>query len=502
MSSHISFDHQDPRLIDAARLLAKNLPDGSRAMLVGGFVRDCLLGISSKDADLETYGIDADALESLLKDLFGEKLETVGRSFGIFKIPLGDGYDLDVAIPRRESKTGPGHKGFEVEGDPNLNPKEAAGRRDFTINAISADPDTGEVFDPFGGQIDLDDRILRVVDPTTFVDDPLRIYRGVQFAARFDLHIDPATLELMRFMVAHGDLDELSKERITDEWKKLLLKARKPSVGFYLMRDLGLIRRSNPELHALINTPQEPEWHPEGDVWTHTMMVVDRAAVIIRKHPQGSVRTDFSDENRLQVMMGALCHDLGKPATTAPGEKNGIPRIRSLGHEEAGIIPAGTLFDRLAFAEKTRHAGIMSAKNHLQPGMLWRQLQKGTLTEEQYMNAVRKLIKRIQPMSWRVLLAVSEADHVGRGLKDPERKTFEAGEYFIKTVHEHHLDQEAMQPLLHGRDLTALGIKPGPAMGALLREIERLRDEGKIKTKEKALEYVLRFTETSNPFES
>lgn len=490
MRSRISFDSQEPRLLEAARAVSKHVP---KAMLVGGFVRDCLLGIASKDADLETYGIGAEELETTLKELFDGKVETVGRSFGIFKVFLGDGYDLDVAIPRRESKTGPGHKGFEVEGDPDLDPKEAARRRDFTINAISADPQTGDVFDPFDGVGDLEKKILRVVDGATFVDDPLRVYRGVQFAARFGLRIDPATLELMRLMVARGDLDELSKERVTDEWKKLLLKSSKPSIGLELMRTLGLIRRSYPELHALIDTPQEPEWHPEGDVWIHTMMVVDEAARISR-------REFAKDDERLQVMLGALCHDLGKPGTTAPGEKDGVPRIRSIGHEEAGIAPTEALFDRLAFGEATRHAAIVSAKDHLKPGMLWRQLEKGTLTEETYVNAVRKLVKRSKPTNWRVLLAVSEADHFGRGLPDVEREPHTAGELFTRTVIEHGLDGEGIKPLLHGRDLMTLGFEPGPLMGRLLKEIERLRDEGKIKTKKDALAFVSRFTFTSNPF--
>ncbi len=462
-------------------------------MLVGGFVRDCLLGIASEDADLETYGIGAEDLERVLKDLFGDNVETVGRSFGIYKVFLGDGFDLDVAIPRRESKTGPGHKGFEVEGDPDLDPKEAARRRDFTINAIAADPDTGEIFDPFDGVIDLEKKILRVVDGATFVDDPLRVYRGIQFAARFELSIDPATLELMRLMVGRGDLDELSQERITDEWKKLLLKSPKPSIGIELMRALGLIRRSYPELHALIDTPQEPEWHPEGDVWIHTMMVVDEAARISRR--------EFpSEEERLQVMLGALCHDLGKPSTTAMGEKEGVPRIRSLGHEEAGIAPTEALFDRLAFGEAVRRAAVVAARDHLKPGMLWRQLEQGVITEEAYVNAVRKLVKRIKPTSWRVLLAVSEADHFGRGLPGIEREPHAAGELFARTVIEHRLDGEGIKPLLLGRDLLALGMEPGPLMGRLLREIERLRDEGKMKTKEDALAYVSRFTFTSNPF--
>jgi tRNA nucleotidyltransferase (CCA-adding enzyme) len=489
----ISFDGQDPRLLEAARKVAAKVP---KAMLVGGFVRDCLLHIKSKDADLETYGIGADELEKLLKKLFKDKVETVGRSFGIFKVFLGNGLDLDVAIPRRESKTAPGHKGFEVEGDPELDPKEAARRRDFTINAISANPETGEVYDPFNGMSDIEKHVLRVVDPSTFVDDPLRVYRGIQFTARFDLKVEPATLELMRLMVNRGDMDELSKERVSDELKKLFLKAPRPSVGFELMRTLGLVRRSYPELHALIDTPQEPEWHPEGDVWIHTMMVIDEAAKIVK-------RERFDDSEALQVLVGSLCHDLGKPSTTHMGEKDGVPRIRSLGHEEAGEKPAEQLLDRWAMGDKVKIAAMECAKEHLKPGMLARQFSTGHLTEEQYVNAVRKLIKRIQPLDWRIYLAVSEADARGRAFPGIDIAPYAPGILFKQTVAEHHLDEAGLKPLLFGRDLLPFGLKPGPQLGKLLEEIEHLRDENKITTREAAFEYVRsKLKRLPNPFQT
>lgn len=487
----VLFEGQNPRLLEAARLVAAKVP---KAMLVGGFVRDCFLNIKSKDADLETYGVTAEKLEKILNTLFKGKVETVGRSFGIFKVFLGDGLDLDVAIPRTESKTGPGHKGFDVVGDPDLDPTEAARRRDFTINAMAADPNTGDLFDPFHGREDLEKHFLKVVDASTFVDDPLRVYRGIQFAARFDLNIDRATLELMRLMVGRGDLDELSIERVTDELKKLFLKSPRPSVGFELMRTLGLIRRSYPELHALIDTPQEPEWHPEGDVWIHSMMVMDQAVNIAK-------RERFDDEQSLQVIVGALCHDLGKPSTTHMGEKDGIPRIRSLGHEEAGEKPAEILLDRFAFGEKVKLAAMMCAKEHLKPGMLARQFSTGALTEEQYVNAVRKLIKRIQPLDWRVYLAVSEADARGRGIPGIDIAPYAPGLLFRQTVEEHHLDEDGLKPLIFGRDLLPFGLKPGPELGKLIAEIERLRDENKITTREAAFEYVHKtLKRLPNPF--
>src|SRR5262245_18395797 len=200
--------------------LARQVRDlGGRALIVGGWVRDRLLGHESKDIDLEVFGLPVDRLRSLLEQ--AGRVEAVGESFQVFKIA-----DLDVALPRRESKIGRGHRGFTVAGDPEMTVEEAARRRDFTINAISGDPLGPEdaYVDPFGGRGDLEARVLRVVDPATFGDDSLRVLRGVQFAARFDLTMDEGTRALCRAV----PLDDLPAERIWGEIEKLL-RALRPS---------------------------------------------------------------------------------------------------------------------------------------------------------------------------------------------------------------------------------------------------------------------------------
>ena len=255
-------------------------PTEPRALLVGGSVRDLMWGEPPKDVDVEVFGLAPDKLEALVRQLFS-RVDVVGASFGILKVFLDEGHELDVGLPRKESKTGKGHRGFVIESDPALTLREAARRRDFTINAIALDPLTGALHDPFDGATDLERKVLRVVDEKTFSEDPLRVYRGVQLAARLQFSIDGRTLSLMKTMVHHGALDELTKERVTDEWKKLLVKAEKPSIGLKLMLELGMIERYYPELAALMNTPQEPEWHPEGDVWIHTNMVIDQAAKLL-----------------------------------------------------------------------------------------------------------------------------------------------------------------------------------------------------------------------------
>jgi tRNA nucleotidyltransferase (CCA-adding enzyme) len=270
---------------------------GGRGLIVGGWVRDRLAGLPSKDIDLEVFGIDPARLKEIL-GAFGS-VNAVGESFTVYKVA-----GLDVSLPRRESKTGRGHRGFTVSGEPDLPLKEAARRRDFTINAISWDPLTEEYLDPFDGRGDLERRILRAVDAATFGDDSLRVLRALQFAARFEFTLDEETAALCRRI----PLDDLPAERIWGEIEKLLLRARRPSIGFALALELGVIERLFPELDVLVGCPQEPEWHPEGDVWVHTLLVVDEARKQIDdlEHPQ-----------QVAVMLGALCHDLGKPATTA-----------------------------------------------------------------------------------------------------------------------------------------------------------------------------------------
>lgn len=476
---------QESRLLEAARMVAAQVP---RACLVGGFVRDALLGLHPKDADIEVYGMPPESLESLLERLFPNRVNAVGRAFGILKIHLGEGFELDVSIPRRESKTGKGHAGFLVESDPHMTLEEAARRRDFTVNAIAADVATGEIHDPYGGVTDLENGVLRIVDPERFQDDPLRVYRAVQLAARFTFRVEEKTYDLMREMVARGDLQELSRERVTDEMKKLLLLAERPSLGFELARRLGMIEAEYPELQALIGTEQEKEWHPEGDVWAHTLMVVDEVAQIIRQPERG-----FSEEEKLQVIVGSLCHDLGKPATTKRLEG----RIRSRGHEEAGEAPARSLCGRWTFSDAIVAAAVVIAREHLKPGMLYLLAEKDRLTGDQYRNAVRKIARRILPVSWRVLAAAAEADWRGRGLPEIARASYVHGEAFARAARELEAASE-LKPLLQGRDLMALGVAPGPRMGELIRAVEELRDRGELKTREEALEFVRKKISTSS----
>ncbi|OUR69497.1 polynucleotide adenylyltransferase, partial [Arcobacter sp. 31_11_sub10_T18] len=295
---------------------------GLKPVLVGGCIRDFYLDITCKDYDIEVYGID----DLVDLELNLEKFGTVvlaGKSFGVLKLSC-EGYEFDFALPRTEIKTGSGHQGFEVQTNGQLDFKEAARRRDFTINAMGYDYTSKTLLDPYNGKEDIKRKVLRHIDDTTFVEDPLRVYRAVQFAARFEFSLDKRTFILCQGIVSKKQLEELAKERVFEEIKKLLLKAKQPSLGFILIKDLGILKYF-PQLEVLIGCEQEKEYHPEGDVWIHTLMCLDEMA-----------KLRSTDEYRnLYLMLAVLCHDLGKPVTSAV--VNG--KITSYNHEKEGLEP-------------------------------------------------------------------------------------------------------------------------------------------------------------------
>jgi tRNA nucleotidyltransferase (CCA-adding enzyme) len=439
---------------------------GGRALLVGGSVRDEVLGISSKDFDLEVYKVKPDDLEKLVHQ-FG-KVDSVGKAFGILKITDGK-MDIDVSIPRRDSKVHEGHKGFEVDTDPNMSIAEAGRRRDFTFNALSKDPLTGEIFDPFNGVEDLRTRTLRVTDPVLFKDDPLRVMRGAQFIGRFGLRPDQDSMKLFQEMVP--SLRELPKERMCEEWNKLLLKSERPSLALQALFDMGVIKSLYPELVSLSGTPQEFDWHPEGDVWTHTLMVVDSAKDVCKLEHLGK-------EQAQVVMLSALCHDLGKPETTE--FKDG--RIKSQGHEPAGAEPTKIFLQKIGVPKELEQKVIPLVKEHLWPGTMYRH---HLANEEVTPGAFRRLAKRIWPATIAELTFVAESDNRGRGpfadAKNPDQfvlpEPYEAGKWVREEARRLGVEKEMPKPIMLGRDLIALGFKGGKDFWEPINVSEQLRDE-------------------------
>jgi tRNA nucleotidyltransferase (CCA-adding enzyme) len=429
--------------------------EGGRSLLVGGCVRDELMGKQPKDWDVEVYGIEPRRLRELL-DQFGS-VDVVGEAFTVYKL----GPHLDVSIPRRERKTGRGHRAFFIEGDPTMSFAEAAARRDFTINTILQDPLTSEIIDPFNGREDLDAKILRAVSPKTFPEDSLRVLRAAQFAARFEFQIETQTAELCRSI----DLSDLPAERIWGEMEKLLLRAQHPSIGLKWLRDLGAVDRLFPELEALIDVPQEPEWHPEGDVWIHTLLTADRARELIEDLPYAK---------QVTVMLAALCHDFGKPATTAFVDG----RIRSREHEEAGVQPTINFLDRLNLhtleGYDVRAQVIAIVRDHLKPGEFFKK------KSEVSVGAFRRLARKVD---LDLLYRVATADSLGRNAEwVPREKWYdaEAQEWFIDRVRELELQDGAPAPILLGRHLLEMGLEPGPRVGEITKAVYEMQMDGRV----------------------
>ncbi|HEY0727086.1 MAG TPA: HD domain-containing protein [Pyrinomonadaceae bacterium] len=454
-------------------LLSRAVRDaGGRALLVGGCVRDELMGVEPKDWDLEVYGVAPERLREIL-DQYGP-VNVVGEAFTVYKL----GHDFDVSMPRRERKAGRGHRAFVIEGDPSMDVAEASRRRDFTINAILKDPLTAEIIDPFGGRSDIEQGVLRAVSAETFGEDSLRVLRAAQFAARFEFRIAPETVELCRTI----DLSDLPAERIWGELEKLLLRAQRPSIGLGWLHALGVLEKVFPEIHALIDVPQDPEWHPEGDVFVHTRLTVDRARELI---------DELSYPRRVTVMLAALAHDFGKPATTEFIEG----RMRSRGHEGAGVAPAESFLERINIhtidGYNVRGQVIALVREHLKPGEFFKK------RDEVGEGAFRRLARRCEPD---LLYRVAKADSLGRNAPwVPQEKWYgsEAQEWFIQRARELEVEQRPPEPLLLGRHLLALGVGPGPRVGEITRAVYEMQLDGRVRTVDDAIAEARKLVEST-----
>jgi len=433
MSSPLELPADLRAMLDAVRR-------NGRPRLVGGGVRDWLLGLAPKDFDIEVAGIDFDALHRALAP-FGAT-DVVGRSFGVIKVrSAASGAEYDFSLPRRESKTGAGHRGFAVAPDPALSDADAAARRDFTVNAIAWDPFTGALIDPHGGRRDLAERVLRHTS-AAFTEDPLRVLRAMQLAARFDFTLAPETARLCRSIA--GAFAELPVERVWHEWEKWAVKSAKPARGLAVLEETGWLVHF-PEVAALRGTPQEPEWHPEGDVFTHTQHCLD--ALVALGEWQVSVPA------RRQVLTFAvLAHDFGKPATTVCAERRGAIRWISPGHESAGGPPAESFLRRIGAPLELDAPVRALVVNHLAH-------HHGQAKFSD--TSVRRLARKLAPATIDDLAAVMRADSNGRPpLTSPE--THGRINELVAKAHALALADTAPKPLILGRHLVELGLRPGP----------------------------------------
>lgn len=415
-----------------------------RPRLVGGGVRDWLLGLKSDDFDIEVAGVQFEDLQRSLAP-FGAT-DIVGRSFGVIKL-RSHGREYDFSLPRRESKTGAGHRGFAVLADPDLSDADAAARRDFTVNAIAYDPFTNSIIDPHHGREDLRRGILRHTS-AAFIEDPLRVLRGFQLAARFDFHLAPETAALCQ-SIAHA-FDELPIERVWAEWDKWAVKSIKPSKGLDVLEAAGWLRHF-PEIAVLRGTPQDPEWHPEGDVFTHTRHCLDALVAL-------PAWREASADRRRQLMLAVLAHDFGKPATTQMAERKGRERWISPGHEAAGAAPTESFLQRIG--------APLELVARIKPLVL-HHLAHHHGTAEFSDSSVRRLARKLSPATIDDLILVMRADHEGRPpLRSPE--SLARIDALGQRARALALQDSAPRPLILGRHLVVRGHRPGPAFKAVL----------------------------------
>ncbi|WP_176461789.1 CCA tRNA nucleotidyltransferase [Anaeromicrobium sediminis] len=418
---------------------------GGRIFFVGGYVRDYIMKKEPKDIDTETYGISLEKLYSILGK-YG-KVSQVGKSFGVLILK-----DVDFALPRKETKVSKGHKGFHIDTDPYLSYFQASTRRDFTMNAILMDVITNEIIDPHNGRAHIKEKIIKHINPSTFIEDPLRVYRAIQFASRFNFKIHKDTIDLCKKM----DLSSLPSERIYEEFKKFLLFSDTPSISLKYMKEMNMLKYF-PELKALVNCPQDKIHHPEGDVFNHTLLVLDKAA---------SLKEGSSDP--LTYMLGALCHDFGKPSTTEM--VNG--RIISHNHDREGVIPASTFLPRLTNEKKIIEKVCLLIKNHMKPFQFYQ--ARDTISDK----AFRKLSKELFPSGGiNELLLLARADHTCRSTPDKEDEFSHIIDFFKNKINNMNLDKKFI-PLVKGQDLINLGLKPSKEFSIILKRAESFQLEG------------------------
>lgn len=473
-------------LNDKVRTIFSLLKEGGakEVLIVGGFVRDHLLGLESKDVDLEVYGLSYRKIEEILRCRF--RVGMVGQSFGVLKVgrpssrhadktgdKAEDEREIDVALPRRESKQGIGHKGFDIESDPSLTFEEAFARRDFTINAIGMRED-GTFVDPYGGRADLKRKILRATSPA-FKEDPLRVLRGVQFAARFGFAMDETTVAYCKEVFS--EFSTLPEERIYEEWKKWAIRGEFPSLGLDVLKETGWID-AFPELAALVDCPQNPDWHPEGDVWTHTKLVCNEARRAIQNADRDG--KPFSEEEQIALMFAAVGHDFGKPLVTRRDE-NGI--IRSLGHAEAGEPLARAFLARMKAPNRISEMVEPLVREH----MVITHHRLGLPTPK----TVRRLACRLHPANLRLWVALCQSDALGCFPPATQKRTvrFRAEDWLLQAEQAEVTDDKP-KPLVLGRHLIPLGILPGPEMGAILHFAFEAQLDGEFATTEEGIAWL------------
>lgn len=382
-------------------------------------------------------------------ETFGE-VQKIGSFFGVFNIK---GYNIDIAMPRKEKSSGRGHKDFEIFVDPFIGYKEAALRRDFTMNSMMKDILTDEIIDSFDGIGDLNNKIIKHINDKSFCEDPLRVFRAAQFAARFDFEIDYKT----KVLSSNMDVSSLASERVFEELKKALLKSDKPSIFFKSLKDMNQLSFWFKEVENLIGIKQSEIHHPEGDVFTHTMMVLDEAA-----------KLKNNAKNKLAFMLAALCHDFGKITTTQVKKGN----LTAYGHEIESVALAKEFLDRITNKISLKKETLNLIKLHMKPNQMYNSAKKKSM--------MKLWDEAICPND---LILLSKADSLGRAIK---RDYTQVENILNSSLNEY--NELMQQPEVVGKDLIKLGLKPGVVFSEYIKLGHKLHLSGL--TKDEILKHI------------
>lgn len=403
---------------------------GGRAYYAGGYVRDYILAEpDAKDIDIEIFNLSTEQITDILAG-YGEVFLS-GQAYPVIKIKGHP--ELDFTTPK----------------NPRLSLYEACQRRDFTINSMLMDVLTGEIIDEANARKDIDNKLIRHTSARIFEDDPLRAYRACQLAARLDFKIHPDTIKLIQ----GTDLNDIKSERIYEEFSKLLMRSNTPSIGLRYMQETGILNRMHPSLFKLVGCQQSPLHHPEGDVWEHTLLVVDQAA-------------ELKDKSHypLPLMFAALLHDTGKPQSTRITEE----KVTAYGHDVCGATVAAEFMRQITTNTRLINSVSTLTREHMRPVLLYKERER--VSDK----ALCKLINRVD---FHELMLLAEADFKGRTV---ERNFDAVKDWFNDRFQAMGIDPEQkIKPLVNGQDLIQLGYKPGKHMGQILNKAFELQLEGK-----------------------
>lgn len=431
---------------------------GGRVFLVGGAVRDLILDRPVIDVDLEVHGVTLEQLEQLLQQ--EGPVSLVGKSFGVLRIAR---IPIDWSVPRTDSK---GRKPAVI-CDPNMDPVQAFERRDLTMNAMGIDLKTKQLFDPFNGMEALREKRLSTPNDRLFVEDPLRFFRVMQSVGRFEMRPDAQLNHICSIM----DITSISRERIAHEFEKLLLLSRRPSLGFRWLQEVGRLQQIVPELYATIGVVQDPRWHPEGDVFEHTMQALDAAAAL----------TYESSAQALKIMWATVCHDLGKVTTTQIEHD----KITSRNHAQAGVALSRAMLKRVVLSHELIAAVERCVLYHMAPVEF--------VTQGAKLPAYKRLARKLHPLvTMQELAMVSLADKRGRNPNshEPLHTTIEEIEQFLTIAARAGVIHQPENAILTGADLMG-HVAPGPLMGKMLERAYELQIAEGITSKDELRNRVL-----------